>query len=338
MDPGFSLTPIILLSRMRSRLPAVSPSLYARITAAALCSLVVIVLSGAAVRLSGSGLGCPTWPECHGAIIQTQLSSHAAIEYGNRLFTGIVAICAVAACLLAFLRKPFRRDLAIIAALLPFGVAGQATLGGMAVLYGLAPGWVMSHFLLSMLILAAAVTLAWRSRHEPDAPALNDRLSVLAVRALVPVAAWVLFMGTAATASGPHPGSSGTGEVVPRLNFHGADTMTWVIHWHGRFSTFFGLCAVAVWFWLRRQGASYGVRRSMTAVCVLLACQGVVGGVQYELGLPTEIVWVHIILATATWLSVLWSVAEAGRLEPRRVEAPAEAEKDRLRAPAGVSA
>src|SRR3954454_22996689 len=219
---------------MRARLPSVSPGLYARIAAVAFGLLVLIVFTGAAVRLTGSGLGCPTWPECHGAIIQTQLSTHAAIEYGNRLFTGIVAVCAVAACLLAFLRKPFRRDLAIIAALLPFGVAGQAVLGGMAVLYGLAPGWVMSHFLLSMLILAAAVALAWRSRHEPEAPAINDRASVLAVRALVPIAAWVLFMGTVATASGPHPGSSGTGEVVSRLNFHGGDTMTWVIHWHGR--------------------------------------------------------------------------------------------------------
>jgi cytochrome c oxidase assembly protein subunit 15 len=76
----------------------------------------------------------------------------------------------------------------------------------------------------------------------------------------------------------------------------------------------------------------------MTAVCVLLACQGVVGGVQYELGLPTEIVWVHIILATATWLSVLWSVAEAGRLEPRRAEVAEPESSERLRAPAGVSA
>ena len=147
----------------------ISPPLYARITTIALALLTAIVFTGAAVRLTGSGLGCPTWPECHGAVIQTELDTHGAIEYGNRLLTGVVGAAAIASFLAAFLRRPFRRDLAIIGALLPLGVVGQAVLGGMAVLYGLAPGWVMGHFLLSMVILAGAVSLAWRSRHEPDA-------------------------------------------------------------------------------------------------------------------------------------------------------------------------
>src|SRR3954465_7271053 len=178
---------------MRRRLPTVSPRQYARITGAALVLLVLIVFTGAGVRLTGSGLGCPTWPECHGAVIQTELDTHGAIEYGNRLLTGVVAVGAVLALLAAFLRRPFRRDLAILAALMPLGVAGQAVLGGMAVLYGLAPGWVMAHFLLSMAILAGAVTLAWRAR-TPDtdtdtdtpAQATNPRQVVLATRALVP--------------------------------------------------------------------------------------------------------------------------------------------------------
>src|SRR4051795_1932404 len=169
---------------MRARLPTVTPQLYARIAAVAFALLVVIVFTGAAVRLTGSGLGCPTWPECHGAFVQTQLDTHGAIEYGNRVLTGFVAVGAVAAFLTAFLRRPFRRDLAIIAALMPIGVAVQALLGGLSVLYGLAPGWVMAHFLVSMLILAGAVTLAWRSRHEPSAQAANDRHTVLATRTL----------------------------------------------------------------------------------------------------------------------------------------------------------
>ena len=305
------------------RLPTVSPSLYARIAAVALGSLIVIVFTGAAVRLTGSGLGCPTWPECHGAVIQTQLSTHGAIEYGNRLFTGVVAVTAILALLTAFLRKPFRRDLAIIAALMPLGVAAQAILGGLSVLYGLAPGWVMAHFLTSMAILGGAVTLAWRARHEPAAEPANSRHAVVATRALLPLTAWVLFMGTVSTASGPHPGSSGTGEVVSRLSFHGADTMTWVIHWHGRFSTLLGLSAVGLWFYLRRIGATATLRRAVTALCLLLAAQGIVGGVQYELGLPSEIVWVHVVLATCTWLAVLTSVAAAGRLAPAAERAPA---------------
>src|SRR4051794_8862816 len=160
---------------MRARLPSVSPGLYARIAAIAFGLLVLIVFTGAAVRLTGSGLGCPTWPECHGAVIQTQLSTHGAIEYGNRLLTGAVAVGAILAFGTAFLRKPFRRDLAILAALMPIGVAVQALLGGLSVLYGLAPGWVMSHFLVSMLIPAGATTLAWRARHEPSLEPVNDR-------------------------------------------------------------------------------------------------------------------------------------------------------------------
>ena len=301
---------------MHRRLPIVPPRLYARICAVALGLLVLIVFTGAGVRLTGSGLGCPTWPECHGAVIQTQLSTHGAIEYGNRLLTGVVAIGAVLAFLTAFLRRPFRRDLAILAALMPLGVAGQAVLGGMAVLYGLAPGWVMAHFLLSMAILAGAVTLAWRSSHEPTGDVTASRPVVLATRALVPLAAWVLFLGTVTTASGPHPGSAGTGQVVSRLHFEGGHTLVWMIHWHGRFSTLLGLSAVATWFLARRHGAPSSLRRPLTVLCGLLAAQGVVGFIQYETGLPSEVVWIHVVLATCTWLSVLWSVAAAGRLEP----------------------
>ena len=304
---------------MRARLPTVSPELYARIAAVAFGLLVVIVFTGAAVRLTGSGLGCPTWPECRGAVLQTELDTHGAIEYGNRLLTGAVAFGAILALLTAFLRKPFRKDLAIVAALMPLGVVIQAVLGGLSVLYGLAPGWVMAHFLTSMLILAGATTLAWRSRHEPTTEPANDRTTVLATRALVPLAAWVLFLGTVSTASGPHPGSSGTGEVVTRLSFHGGDTMTWVIHWHGRFSTLFGLSAVALWFYLRKKRATPQVRRAVTVLCLLLAAQGAVGGIQYAAGLPAELVWVHVVLATCTWLAVCFSVAAAGRLAPAPV-------------------
>ena len=309
------------------RLPTISPAAYARIAMAALVLLVLIVFTGAAVRLTGSGLGCPTWPECHGAVIQTELDTHGAIEYGNRLLTGVVAFGSVLALLTAFLRRPYRRDLAIIAALMPLGVAAQAVLGGLSVLYGLAPGWVMSHFLLSMVILAGAVTLAWRARREPPVPASNERRAVLATRALAPIAGWVLFLGTVSTASGPHPGANESDEPVHRLNFHGSDTMTWVIHWHGRFSTFFGLCAVGLWIYLWRTRASAALRRAVTVLCLLLATQGIIGAVQYETGLPAELVWVHVVLATCTWLAVLFSVAAAGRL-PRP-----GAERDEARKP-----
>ena len=312
---------------MLARLPRIGPGAYARIATASFVILVLIVFSGAAVRLTGSGLGCPTWPKCHGHLVTTEVSGHAAIEFGNRMVTGFVAALAVLAALAAFLRRPFRRDLAILGVLLPIGVAGQVVLGGLSVLYDLAPGWVMGHFLLSQLILAAAFALMWRARREPsDLPPPADRRTVIATRALVPLAAWVLFMGTVATASGPHPGASGD-DVVTRLSFHGGSTMTWVIHWHGRFSTLLGVSAVVLWFYLRRVDAASGLRRAVTVLCVALAVQGAVGIVQYETKLPAGVVWVHVVMATLTWLSVLWAVAAAGRLatseEPEPSRAPA---------------
>ncbi len=300
---------------MLARLPRIGPRAYARIATAALAILALIVFSGAAVRLTGSGLGCPTWPKCHGHLVTTELSGHAAIEFGNRMVTGVVAVLAILAALAAFLRTPYRRDLAILGVLLPVGVALQVVLGGLSVLYGLAPGWVMAHFLLSQLILAAAVTLAWRAHHEPgEERPTEGRRAVLWTRALLPLTAWVLFMGTVATASGPHPGASDGDEVVTRLSFHGGDTLDWVIHWHGRFSTLLGIAALALWVYLRRTRAGVGVRRAVTVLCLMLAAQGVVGLVQYENELPAGIVWVHVVLATLTWLSVLWAVAAAGRL------------------------
>jgi cytochrome c oxidase assembly protein subunit 15 len=286
---------------------------------AALVMLTLIVFSGAAVRLTGSGLGCPTWPECHGHLVTDKLSTHGWIEYGNRLVTGVVAVLAVLAAFGAYLRRPFRRDLAILGLLLPAGVAVQVVLGGMSVLYGLAPGWVMAHFLTSQLVLAAAIALAWRSRHAPAelARAVEPRTTVLATRALLALAAWVLFLGTVATASGPHPGSSGA-QVVTRLSFDGGHTLDFAIHWHGHFSAALGVLAVALWADCLRRGGAVRLRRVLTALCLLTATQGTVGLIQYHHRLPAELVWVHVILATLTWMSAVSAIAAAGPLAPPR--------------------
>jgi cytochrome c oxidase assembly protein subunit 15 len=133
---------------------------------------------------------------------------------------------------------------------------------------------------------------------------------VLATRVLVPLGALALFAGTVATAAGPHPGSAGTGEVVPRLTWLPVDDL---IHWHGRTGTLLGLAALSVWFLARRFGADRALRRSLTVLCLLVASQGVVGFIQYELELPAGIVWVHVLLATFTWLAVVFAVAAAGK-------------------------
>src|SRR6476646_5717729 len=314
---------------MRERLRAgVTPRLYARVTAVALAALALIVLTGAGVRLTGSGLGCPDWPKCYGGTVPP-LDTHAVIEYGNRLLTGFVGFAVIAASVLAFFRKPFRWHLALFGALLPLGVMGQAILGALVVKYHLAPGLVMSHFILSMLLLDAAFALAWCSRYEPgERRASSDRLGVWSVRGLIPLGQLTILAGTIATASGPHAGAH-EGQLVHRFDFEGTGTLEWVVQRHSAIAALFGVGAVAVWLLLRREGGDRRALRPLSAVIGLLALQGAVGGIQWALKLPAEIVWLHVALATLTWLATLWTVATAGRLEPRQAPAAARAMPER---------
>lgn len=312
---------------MRSRLVdrlIVTPTQYRRVSYVALAALALIVLTGAAVRLTDSGLGCPDWPRCYGNAVPP-LQGHALIEFGNRALSGIVGVVVVLTAVLAFTRRPFRRDLAWLALTLPAGVLAQAVLGGFTVREHLAPGFVMGHFALSMVILIGAVALAWRASHEPGTrPRSTDRLAVWSVRALAPLGAVTIFAGTAATAAGPHSGGA-SGQRIHRLYFKGADTLSWVVHRHATIAALFGVLAIAVWLLQRRRGHSTGALEPLTVLCVLLAAQGLVGSVQYELHLPSDMVWVHVGLATATWVTVLWAVTAAGRLLPRRVSIGDEA-------------
>src|SRR6476619_191178 len=172
-------------TRIQDRLE-ISPQRYAQVTLVALVALALIVFTGAGVRLTGSGLGCPDWPKCYGQTVPP-LDTHAVIEYGNRVLTGFVGIAVIAASVLAFFRRPYRWHLAFFGALLPLGVIGQAILGGLVVRHHLAPGLVMSHFILSMLLLDAAFALAWCSAYEPDERRRSaDRVGVWAVRGLIP--------------------------------------------------------------------------------------------------------------------------------------------------------
>jgi heme a synthase len=278
--------------RLRARLE-ISPQRYAQVTAVALGALALIVLTGAAVRLTGSGLGCPDWPKCYGGATPP-LETHAVIEYGNRLLTGFVGFAVIAACVLAFFRVPYRWHLALFGALLPLGVVGQAILGALVVKYHLAPGLVMSHFILSMMLLDAAFALAWCSRYEPwERRRSEDRLGVWAVRALIPLGQLTILAGTIATASGPHAGAH-EGELVHRFTFEGAQTLEWVVQRHSVLATVYGLAAIAVWFLLRRPGGDRRAVKPLTVVLGLLALQGAIGGLQWALELPSELVWGHL--------------------------------------------
>lgn len=308
----------------------ITPARYALIARVALVAFGLIVVTGVAVRVTGSGLGCPTWPKCTETSLYTELNTHGVIEFGNRMLTGFVSFAALAALVGAHRRRPYRRDLMRLAIALPLGVVAQIVLGGFTVLYDLKPGFVMSHFMLSMLILVACVVLDWRARHEPEelaaraGAAAGDRLLTWGIRALIALGAIAILAGTAATAAGPHTGGTGTDDLVPRLTFKGAETLNYVIEQHARIATLLGIVAVALWILARRRGVSSEDRRPLTWLCILLAAQGVIGGVQYQLELPAEIVWLHASLAATTWLAIVWVAVAAGLLQGR-VAAPGAA-------------
>ncbi len=300
-----------------------SPREFRYVAWAALAVCTLIVFTGAAVRLTGSGLGCPDWPRCDGSSLTPELHTHGLIEFGNRVMTSVVALPCLLAVWMAWRRRPFRRDLLLIAALLPLGVAAQAVWGGFTVIYDLAPGWVIVHFLLSMLLLVACVALVWRATFEPgERPRSTDRLSTWAVRLLLLPGFAVLTGGTIATAAGPHAGGEGTGDVVQRITWEGPETLDWAIQRHASTATFLGLACVGVWFLVRWRRRDATTQNAMTAVCVLLACQGFVGATQYALELPAEIVWFHVVLSALTWIALLVAAGAAGRIAGRGEPAP----------------
>src|SRR3954451_21899802 len=186
------------LDRARERWP-VSPRVHAYAAWAALVFFTLIVISGAAVRLTGSGLGCPEWPRCNGTSV-TPSDGHAYIEFSNRLITTPVSLAAILCLVFALLRRPYRRDFTVLGALLLAGVAVQAVLGGVTVLTGLNPVTVMSHFLLSMATLVVAGLLVWRVTRERraklESPS-HDPLLVRLTRALTAFGGVVVVVGTA---------------------------------------------------------------------------------------------------------------------------------------------
>jgi cytochrome c oxidase assembly protein subunit 15 len=133
---------------------------------------------------------------------------------------------------------------------------------------------------------------------------------------LIPLGQLTILAGTIATASGPHAGAH-EGQLVHRFDFEGTGTLEWVVQRHATIAAIYGLAAIAVWLLLRRPGADRRALRPLTLVIGLLALQGAIGGIQWWLELPAGIVWVHIAVATGNWLAMLWTVAAAGRLEPR---------------------
>lgn len=278
-----------------------APETYRRVTLVALVALVAIVVTGAAVRLTGSGLGCSDWPGCTDERFVPESDLHGWVEFGNRLVTGVVSVAVILAVLGSRWRSPRRRDLTMWSWSLVVGVLAQIALGAVTVITHLSPSIVMGHFLLSMVLVMCAVVLHHRAglpdesvgrRHGRPLGA-RDRL-VVGVGALTAAA---LVTGTIVTASGPHGGS----EDVERLGFALPD----VARVHGGTVVLLLAALVALLVWeARAVGRSPVLRAAETLLAVLFA-QGTVGYVQYFSGVPAGLVAVHVTGATLVWIAAV---------------------------------
>jgi cytochrome c oxidase assembly protein subunit 15 len=262
-----------------------------------------IVVTGGAVRLTGSGLGCPTWPRCTGSsIVPTpELAGHGVIEFTNRLLTFALTAAAIATVVLVF--RSVRRDLRRLAVISLLGIPAQALLGGITVLTGLNPWTVAAHFLVSMVLVAVATTLWLRSREPGVGQPLLRRPFVLLVAGIAVVTAAVLFIGTVVTGSGPHSGDPKAGrtgfdpQLVSQLH---ADVVFLLV----------GL-TVAMLVALYATDSPDRIRRAARDLLIVQLAQGLVGYVQYFTNLPIALVLVHMlgaVLITAFTARLVWSV------------------------------
>lgn len=258
-----------------------------------------LVLTGGAVRLTGSGMGCPTWPECvPGSYLpvegQEEGALHAWIEFGNRLLTFALFFAAVAT-FIAVLRSG-RRDLRFLSATQILGILAQGVLGGITVLTHLNPLSVASHLLLSILLIAAATSLHSR-RHQPHVRTSSTqlRISRLSV-AHIAVAFIVIAIGTLVTGSGPHAGDVD----APRLNF---DIST-IARFHS-FSVWTLLFITFIFY--RSKDLRFETRRWLNIFLLLALAQGILGYIQYWLGVPELLVFFHLLGSVLVWIAA-WRI------------------------------
>ena len=269
-------------------------------TVASVAANVVIVITGGAVRLTASGLGCPTWPRCTGgSLVRTSATGwHGAIEFTNRTLTFLLLVVAVAT-LVAALGQ--RRQVGL-AALALAGIPAQAVLGGISVLTHLNPWVVSAHLLLSMTILAVTVVLWWRVRRPDAAPSAGQHgIGTQLAGLVVIVTAFVLMAGTVVTGSGPHAGAADTNGRVHRNGLNPASAAQ--LH-ADLVMVLIGL-SVGLVLLLRAVHASRAAYRSAVALVGAELAQGLIGYVQYFTHVPSLLVGFHMAGACAVWVAAL---------------------------------
>lgn len=280
---------------------AISPARYRTITIGALAALAVIIATGAAVRLTGSGLGCDDWPNCSSERLIDVSSKHAAIEQLNRLFTGVVGVAVIAAVLGSYFRSgPRRRDLIRLSWALVGGVLANAVLGGISVLVDLHPLAVQGHLLLSLALIVAGTVLVRRSGEPDDAvriPVVSRPTRRLAWLVAIGTAVAV-FTGTLVTGAGPHAGD----ENAERLDLD----IGWVARLHGATVMFTIVIVLLVAWRARTNSADRILTPSVSTWLFAGVLQAAIGYVQYFNDVPALLVGVHVAGATL----VTWATAQ----------------------------
>lgn len=278
-----------------------------RLAAAGIAVNAFIVVSGGLVRVTKSGLGCPTWPRCtpesllpaaHADVAMTQ----TLIEFGNRLLTFVLLLVAVVVFLAAAALRDRRPDLARLAVVQPVGVLAQAALGGATVLTGLHPVLVGVHYLLSALVLVACVALFVRAGEGdlPSTATVNPAAYRLAV-ALPVLAFGVLAAGTVVTGAGPHAGD----DTAPRYDFLGARTVEATARVHSVL-VWVTLAVVVGLLVLARRDGNRRLTQRLWVLLAVSAAQGGLGYLQYALGVPAWLVLLHVAGSVAFWVAVLF--------------------------------
>ncbi|MFH9734334.1 heme A synthase [Streptomyces sp. NPDC017260] len=277
------------------------PRTVRRAALAALVMAVAIVVTGGAVRLTGSGLGCPTWPKCTDDSLTntSEMGVHGVIEFGNRLLTYVLCAAVGWAIIAARSEKPYRRGLTRLGWLQFWIVMGNAVLGGIVVLVGLNPYTVAAHFLLSTALIAVA-TVMWHRTREGDAaprPLVGKAVQQL-VWAMIGVSVLLIAVGTVVTGAGPHAGDSSD---VPRmpLDWETVSKVHAVLAWVVVTLTF------ALWFVLKAVDAPKGPLARTRDLFLVLLAQGAIGYVQYFTDLPEVLVGLHMFGSCVMWIAAL---------------------------------
>lgn len=275
-----------------------------RLAIALLVANIVIVVTGGAVRLTGSGLGCPSWPRCTGEsfVVHGALGVHGVIEFGNRMLTFVLAAVAAATWVSIWQLRPRRSSLLSLATMLALGIPAQAVLGGVTVLTNLNPWLVAGHLLLSMAMIGVAVVLVRRVDEADDPPHVTVPGAVATLVRMTFAAAWaVIYLGTVVTGSGPHAGDAS----APRTGLSPAV----VSQIHADLVFLLVGLTVASRLAMRAVGASERAQRAASWLLGIELAQGLVGFTQYFTDLPVALVALHmlgaaLISAAATWLLV----------------------------------